>query len=128
MEDRIHGQGVAVFASGNRYEGTWENGRIHGHGSVPSARLPSCRNMFGRDSRNLDLFQQRPVRWRLATWLMHCDQKVRCSAPEPCDVPDAFRHDGKMHGRGTYRYVGPPVLVEFHTGIDWQIFAHIGTH
>ena len=32
-EDRIHGQGVAVFASGNRYEGTWENGRIHGHGA-----------------------------------------------------------------------------------------------
>ena len=33
-EDRIHGQGVAVFASGNRYEGTWENGRIHGHGAM----------------------------------------------------------------------------------------------
>ena len=32
-QDRIHGQGVAVFASGNRYEGTWENGRIHGHGT-----------------------------------------------------------------------------------------------
>ena len=24
-----------MFASGNRYEGTWENGRIHGHGAVP---------------------------------------------------------------------------------------------
>ena len=35
LQDRIHGQGVAVFASGNRYEGSWDNGRIHGRGVGP---------------------------------------------------------------------------------------------
>jgi hypothetical protein len=30
VDDRIHGQGVSIFASGNRYEGQWENGKING--------------------------------------------------------------------------------------------------
>ena len=46
LQDRIHGQGVAVFASGNRYEGSWDNGRIHGRGVPPQTREKHAKYAF----------------------------------------------------------------------------------
>ena len=34
MDDKVHGRGVSVFSSGNRYEGEWVDGKINGQGTL----------------------------------------------------------------------------------------------
>jgi hypothetical protein len=39
-EGTQHGKGVYTWANGDRYEGGWKDGNLHGHGSkVPYTRL-----------------------------------------------------------------------------------------
>lgn len=50
--DKAHGNGIGVYANGNKYEGQWENGQKHGEGVYEFPDGETYVGRFEKDKRN----------------------------------------------------------------------------